>query len=72
VIPEEMLNGPFDSASYRPSDDAIEKYIKSLRVNGQCRGCNGSCAIDWSSDGFVNPTPFPVNVVLHLISPRYH
>jgi len=56
VIPEEMLNGPFDSASYRPSDDAIEKYIKSLRVNGQCRGCNGSCAIDWSSDGFVNHT----------------
>ena len=56
VIPEEMQTSPFDSTSYRPTADTIEKYMKQLKDSGQCRGCKGSCAIDWSPDGFVNHT----------------
>ena len=56
VIPEEMLNGPFDSDSYRPSSEEIEQYLEQLKATGQCQGCKGSCAIDWSPDGFVNHT----------------
>ena len=56
VVPEEMQNGSFDHDSYRPAVDEIEKYLKQLKATGQCQGCKGSCAIDWSPDGFVNHT----------------
>ena len=56
VVPEDMRNGTFDSASYRPSDDTIEKYIKTVKGDGYCRECRGSCAIDWSPEGFMNHT----------------
>ena len=56
VVPEECQQGPFDSDSYRPSSEEIEKYLEQLKATGQCRGCKGSCAIDWSPDGFVNHT----------------
>ena len=46
VIPEEMLNGPFDSDSYRPSSEEIEIFLKKLKDSGHCRDCKGSCAID--------------------------
>ena len=54
VVPEQCQQGPFDSYSYRPSSEEIGKYLKQLKDGGQCRGCKGSCAIDWSPDGFVN------------------
>ena len=56
VVPEDRRNGYFDSDSYRPSSEEIEKYLRYLKEFGQCRGCKGSCAIDWSPDGFVNHT----------------
>jgi hypothetical protein len=56
VVPEQCQQGPFDSDSYRPSNEEIEKYLKQLKDGGQCQGCKGSCAIDWSPDGFVNHT----------------
>ena len=56
VVPEDRKNGYFDSDSYRPDNSEIEKYLKNLKENGHCRGCKGSCAIDWSPDGFVNHT----------------
>ena len=56
VVPEDMLNGPFDSDTYRPTAYDIEKYLKQLKDTGECQGCKGSCAIDWSPDGFVNHT----------------
>ena len=56
VVPEDCQNGAFNSDSYRPADDEIEKYLKFLKDNGQCSGCRGSCAIDWSADGFTNHT----------------
>ena len=56
VIPEDRQNRLFGSDSYRPSTDEIEKYLKQLKDIGQCRDCKGSCAIDWSPDGFKNHT----------------
>jgi hypothetical protein len=56
VIPKEMINGPFDSDSYRPSSGETEIFLKKLKDGGQCRDCKGSCAIDWSPEGFMNHT----------------
>ena len=56
VVPEDCQDGPFDSESYRPGNDEIEKYIKNLKSEGNCRGCQGSCAIDWSPEWFNNHT----------------
>jgi hypothetical protein len=56
VVPEEMQNGSFDSNSFRPTNDDIEKYLKQLKYGGQCQGCKGSCAIDWAPVGFSNHT----------------
>ena len=56
VVTKECQQGPFDSDSYRPSSEEIEKYLKNLKENGQCQGCKSSCATDWSPDGFVNHT----------------
>ena len=56
VMPEEMQKGYFDCDSYRPAAGEIENYLKHLKDSGQCRGCKGSCAIDWSPDGFKNHT----------------
>jgi hypothetical protein len=56
VIPEASRNAPFDTDTYRPTEAEIEKYLKSLKDSGQCRDCKGSCAIDWSPDGFKNHT----------------
>ena len=54
VVPESCQSGSFDSDSYRPTSDEIEKYLKQFKDDGQCRGCEGSCAIDWSPHGFKN------------------
>jgi hypothetical protein len=56
VMPEEMQKGYFDRDSYRPANGETENYLKHLKDSDQCRGCKGSCAIDWSTDGFVNHT----------------
>ena len=64
VVPEEFqslpadLNSyqPFNSETYRPAEDELEKQIKLLKDTGQCRDCRGSCAIDWAPDGFTNHT----------------
>lgn len=56
VVPKEMQNGFFNSDSYRPDADTIEKYLNFLKDTDQCRDCKGSCAIDWSPDGFKNHT----------------
>jgi hypothetical protein len=34
----------------------MEKYLKNLKDSCRCRGCKGSCAIDWAPDGFTNYT----------------
>ncbi len=67
VVPKECQQGLFDSDSYRPSNEEIEKYIKNLKSEGSCRGCQGSCAIDWSPDGFVNHT---IGGVVNSFSPE--
>ena len=56
MVPKECQQKPFDSDSYGPTSDEIEKYLKQLKDSGQCRDCEGSCAIDWSPDGFENHT----------------
>ena len=56
VAPQDCQDGTFDSDAYRPGNDEIEKYIKNLKSEGNCQGCQGSCAIDWSPDGFKNHT----------------
>ena len=56
VVPEDCKNGYFDSDSYRPSSEEIEKYVKQLKDGGKCQGCKGSCAIEWTPAGFVNHT----------------
>jgi hypothetical protein len=57
VVPEEMQqSGPFDTDTYRPTDEEIENYLSQLKDSGQCRDCKGSCAIDWAPDGFKNHT----------------
>jgi hypothetical protein len=56
VMPEEMQNGYFDCDSYRPAAGEIENYLKHLKDSGQCRGCKGSCAIDWAPDEFKSHT----------------
>jgi len=56
VVPEQCQQGPFDSDSYRPSSEEIEKYLKQLKDGRQCQGCKGSCAVDWTPAGFVNHT----------------
>ena len=56
VVPEGSRNAPFDCNSYQPTRDEIDKYLKQLKVNGQCRDCEGACSIDWSPDGFKNHT----------------
>jgi hypothetical protein len=56
VIPQELQNSSFDHDSYRPAEDDIEKYLKQLKDIGACRGCEGSCAVDWSPQGFKNHT----------------
>ena len=33
-----------------------KKYLKQLKDGGQCKDCKGSCAMDWSYDGFKNHT----------------
>jgi hypothetical protein len=30
--------------------------LKQLKYGGQCQGCEGSCAVDWSRQGFKNHT----------------
>jgi hypothetical protein len=55
-MPEEMQKGYFDCDSYRPVAGEIERYLKHLKDSGQCWGCEGSCAIDWTPDGFKNHT----------------
>jgi len=54
MVPEDRQNGYFDSDSYRPGNDEIEKYIKKLKHGEQRRDYKGSCTIDWSPDGFTN------------------
>ena len=39
VMPESPQETPFDFAFYRPNEDEIEKYLKSLKDTGQCRDC---------------------------------
>jgi hypothetical protein len=56
LVPEGSQNAPFDTDAYRPTDNEIEKYLKLLKDSGQCRDCKGSCAIDWSPEGFKNHT----------------
>ena|SRR5271157_3639925 len=56
VVPQDCQDGMFDSDSYRPGNDEIEKYLKSMKSEGRCLGCQGSCAIDWSPEGFNNQT----------------
>ena len=56
VVPQERQNCPFNSDSYRPTNDETEKYLKFLKDNGQCQDCKGACAIDWAPDGFRNHT----------------
>ena len=57
VMPEEMQKGYFDRDSYRPANGETENYLKHLKDSGQCRGCKGSCAIDWAPYGFKHHTP---------------
>ena len=52
VMPEDYQNAYFDSDSYRPSSEEIEKYLKQFKDGGKCQGCKGFCAIDWRPDGF--------------------
>jgi hypothetical protein len=64
VVPEEFLSvpeditsyQPFNSETYRPAEGELEKYLKQLKESGECQNCKGSCAIDWSPDGFNNHT----------------
>jgi hypothetical protein len=56
VIPEDRQSGSFNSDSYRPTRDETEKYIKQLKADGHCRGCQGACSIDWLPEGFKNHT----------------
>ena len=56
VVPEDCQNDYFDSDSYRPTSDEIEKHLKQIKDDGHCRRCEGSCAIDWSPRGFQNHT----------------
>jgi len=56
VIPQEFQQAPFDTDTYKPADNEIENYLNQLKDSGQCRDCKGSCAIDWSPDGFHNHT----------------
>jgi hypothetical protein len=56
VMPEDRKDGSFDSSSYQPTRDEIQTYLKQLKINSQCRGCKGTCSIDWSPDGFKNHT----------------
>lgn len=56
VVPPDCQDGTFDSDSYRPSAAEIEIFLKKLKNGGQCRDCKGSCAIDWSPEGFNNQT----------------
>ena len=56
MVPEDRRDGYFDSDSYRPSNIEIEIFLKKLKDSGQCRDCKGSCAIDWSPEGFNNHT----------------
>ena len=37
VVPESCRDKPFDSDSYRPSSEEIQKYLKQLKDGGQCR-----------------------------------
>jgi hypothetical protein len=73
VVPEDRKNEVFDSDSYRPTSVEIELFLKKLKDGGECRGCKGSCSIDWSPDGFKNhmisgagPTSFSEHKV-HLM-----
>ena len=56
VVPEDLKDGPFDSNSFQPTRDEIDKYLKHLKDNSQCQDCEGSCSIDWSPEGFKNHT----------------
>ena len=56
VMPEDRKDGPFECNSYQPTRDEIDRYLTQLKVNGQCRCCEGGCSIDWSPDGFENHT----------------
>jgi hypothetical protein len=54
VVPEDVKGGYFDTDTYKPVEGEIEKYLKWLKDSSQCRDCKGSCAIDWSPNGFKN------------------
>jgi hypothetical protein len=54
IIPEDSQDMLFDSKSYRPTDDEIEKCLKHIKDSGQCRDCKGSCVIDWKPVEFNN------------------
>jgi hypothetical protein len=46
----------FETGTYKPADDEVEKYLKHLKDSGKCRYCKGSCAIDYASNEFKNHT----------------
>ena len=56
VIPEDKKGGCFDSDTYKPTQEEIDKYLKYLKESAQCRDCKGSCALDWEPVGFKNHT----------------
>jgi hypothetical protein len=56
VVPEDRKDGSFDSSSYQPTRDKIDKFLKQLKDSSQCQDCEGSCSIDWSPEGFKNHT----------------
>jgi hypothetical protein len=56
VVPKNCQDGTFDSDTYRPSSIKIEIFLKTLKDDGLCLNCKGTCAIDWSPDGFKNHT----------------
>ena len=54
VVPEDLKNEVFDFDSFRPSIVEIEIFLNKLKDAGQCQDCKGSCAVDWSPEGFNN------------------
>lgn len=56
IIPQDKKQTPFNTDTYKPTDEDVSQYLQWMKASGQCQDCRGSCALDWAPAGFTHHT----------------